>query len=53
VNTLPMLDEAPAERVARDGLPNATAVLRSPGQPDVALIGDDDAPGSSRPRAPP
>jgi hypothetical protein len=44
LNTLPMLDEAPAKRVARGGLTNATIVLRSPGQPDVALISDDGAP---------
>lgn len=42
LNTLPMLDETPAKRVARGGLTNATVVLRSPGQPDVALISDDD-----------
>ena len=43
LNTLPMLDEAPAKRVARGGLSNATIVLRSPGQPDVALVSGDGA----------
>jgi hypothetical protein len=43
LNTLPMLDEAPGKRVARGGLGNATIVLRSPGQPDVALLGGDGA----------
>ncbi len=41
LNTLPMLDEAPAKRVSRGGLTNATIAMRSPGQPDVALISSD------------
>ena len=46
LNTLPMLDEAPAARAARAGLANTRVVLRCPEQPDIALaVGD---PGQAR-----
>jgi Mycothiol maleylpyruvate isomerase N-terminal domain/MDMPI C-terminal domain len=38
LNTLPMLDEAPAARTARAGLTNTRVVLRCAEQPDIALV---------------
>jgi hypothetical protein len=42
LNALPMLAEAASNRVAATGLRATTVVLRTPGQPDVALQVDSD-----------